>query len=449
MTTNHSQKLSSFFSDINPLELSDSAIEQLAIETGFRKRYSGKISPKDMLIRICAESINGSLSFNDLASRMKLVAGIDASPQAYAQRTNQSCLDFFKKVLEIVMAKQFNSPPKIQSARIQRILVQDSTIIALPIRLFAEFSGVRNAHKAVCNARIQTVYDLISKRFVYFSIDSYSRNDLKAAPDYPALPGDLLLRDRGYFVPEVFKLTLELGGDLITRYKHKTNMYLSQNSDEPIQLLRQLKKKKKLDQEVWVGSEKKHRCKLRLIAFPVPQAVADERRRRANKETNGKNPSKELLELMGWQIFLTSYMDAELDISFFTHLYALRWRIENIFRSWKSDLAFAHVHNVSAIQLRILLTARFIMHTIIQQHCFVPLSLHIRKKTGKRLSLMKFTRIVQSHQEMLTWMMNPKKINTSQWDTLLRYCCYTKRKRKNHIEQFEEFIAKMKEYSLA
>ncbi len=449
MASIHSQNLSSLFSNINPLELSDSAIEQLAFETRFRRRNSGKISPKDMLIRICAESINGSLSFNDLAYRMKLIAGVDASPQAYAQRTTQSCLDFFKKVLEIVMAKQMNPSAVIQSTGIQRILVQDSTVIALPQRLFPEFSGVRNAHKAVCNARVQTVYDLISMRFVYFSIDSYSHNDLKAASDYPAEPGDLLLRDRGYFVPEVFKKTLALGGDLITRYKHKTNMYFSQNSNEPIQLLRELKKLKKLDREIWVGSDKKHRCKLRLIASPIPQAIADERRRKARKQMNGKSPSKELLELMGWQILLTSYLDPELDICFFNHLYALRWRIENIFRSWKSDLAFAHVHNVSEIQLRILLTARFIMHTIIQQHCFVPLSFHIKKQTGRRLSLMKFTRTVQSCQEMLNWMLTPKMMNDLQWDTLVRYCCYTKRKRKNHVEQFEAFIAEIKHYSLA
>jgi hypothetical protein len=78
-----------------------------------------------------------------------------------------------------------SDPHQIQSfkrqGRFKRILLQDSTIIKLPLRLFEVFSGVKNAHAAVCNARIQGIYDLLSGRFIHFSIDPYSKNDQAAA----------------------------------------------------------------------------------------------------------------------------------------------------------------------------------------------------------------------------------------------------------------------------
>ena len=76
------------------------------------------------------------------------------------------------------------------------MLVQDSTVIKLPVHLFAEFSGVSNAQSSVCNARIQATYDLIPSRLIGFSIDPYSKNDLAAAPELPIQEGDLVLRDR-------------------------------------------------------------------------------------------------------------------------------------------------------------------------------------------------------------------------------------------------------------
>lgn len=62
------------------------------------------------------------------------------------------------------------------------VLVEDSKIVKLPAWLYDEFSGVSNGSSKVCNAKLHAVYDLKNMSFVTFSIDSYSRNDLEAAP---------------------------------------------------------------------------------------------------------------------------------------------------------------------------------------------------------------------------------------------------------------------------
>ena len=112
------------------------------------------------------------------------------------------CDAFFMSVLETVMLSKYQTEDVeklIEVGQFSRILVQDSTVIRLPFRLFEIFSGVKNAHTSVCNARIQGIYDLISRKFISFSIDPYSKNDLSVTLDILVKPGDLVLRDRGYF----------------------------------------------------------------------------------------------------------------------------------------------------------------------------------------------------------------------------------------------------------
>ena len=124
----------------------------------------------------------------------------------------------------------------------KRILVQDSTIIKLPYRLFDKYSGVSNQYSAVCNARIQGVYDLISGSFISFSIDPYSKNDLAAAPEIELQKGDLVLRDRGYYINDEIKRHLDAGADCIYRYKHKTT-FLDSITGDTINLLEELEKR--------------------------------------------------------------------------------------------------------------------------------------------------------------------------------------------------------------
>jgi hypothetical protein len=102
---------------------------------------------------------------------------------------------------------------------------------------------------------------------------------------------------------------------------------------------------------------------VRLVAAPVNSATAEERRRKAKKETKGRNPSKAVLELMDWTIFITN-MGKETDFTQLLDIYGLRWRIEVIFKAWKSNLNFHVIHRVSELELHICLTASLIMITV-------------------------------------------------------------------------------------
>lgn len=77
--------------------LSQEEITDLAFETGFCQRKSGKIIPSDFLLHLCLQSIEGTVSYNDLAAKVESKTGINASRQAFHQRMGEPCIDFFKK----------------------------------------------------------------------------------------------------------------------------------------------------------------------------------------------------------------------------------------------------------------------------------------------------------------------------------------------------------------
>jgi len=430
---------------LNQATLSPDTIKRIAFETGFCQRRSGKIKAPDFLIQLCLESLQGTVSFNDLAARLEQETGSSASRQAYAQRMGEPCLQFFQRILELVMqhaaAKGVDSLPDLPGNRFKRILIQDSTVIALPLRLFSDFSGVKNAHRAVCNARIQGVYDLLAGRFVKFSIDPYHRNDLSAALDLSLEPGDLILRDRGYFSCKAFEQQISRRADFIQRYKHKHNLYEHEHSEVSVDLLKLLRKKTFVDQEVWIGSTP--RLKIRLVAFPVKEEVANLRRMKAQKEMKGHNPSEEVLALMSWCIFITTLCDPIITSEHIAELYRLRWRIENIFKTWKSHFSFDKIHSVSGHQLRVLLTARLIMITLIYQAYFTPLSRRIQRTFGRQLSLMKFTRYIRLNPEALHRFAQPHRLANEVLNPLVRFCTHDHRRRKNFAQRTEEILTRL------
>lgn len=422
----------------NACGLSVEGIGRIARETGFSQRSSGKIAAPDLLAHFCAEAIKGTVSNNDIAATMQAETEVSASRQAYWLRLDGAGLAFFKAILaEVIRAKVAPAVWELCPSY-QRILIQDSTIIQLPAKLFSCFSGVKNATATTCNARIQGIYDLCAGRFVQFAIDPYSKNDLAAAPEIQVEAGDLVLRDRGYFWLSIMVANQAKGADTISRYKHNTALYDVQTQAK-INLLKLLSTYGQIDMQVLAGENKDMR--FRLMAVPVPEEVANLRRMKAKKETKGHAPSAEVLALMSWSIFLTTIENPSITISVIMALYGLRWRIENIFKTWKSYFSFAKLHQVSENQLRILLTARLIIISICFHQAYVPLCNAILRHANKHLSLMKFMRYVRQNPTQLPRLLLQCLWTSQLLDALARYCTYDQRKRTNFVDNVHALFA--------
>ena len=226
------------------LNVNNEKLIEIALATAFIQRQR-LIDPLDFLSAVCTESACGIASCNDIAAHIDTDSGFFISRQAIWKKVKAPCLDFLEKTLAVIMSNKINNDAVISTINakniFKRILVQDSTIIRLPIRLFPDFSGVANGQSKVCNARIQCVYDLLSEQFVSFSIDPYSKNDLTAAPEIILEQGDLVLRDRGYLILD--EIQRHMDGEAHCIYRYKFGMILKDpKTEEQIDLSSLLKK---------------------------------------------------------------------------------------------------------------------------------------------------------------------------------------------------------------
>jgi hypothetical protein len=411
--------------------LSSKAINQLSVQTGFIKRFR-KIKPIEFLVYMISESVRGCVSCNDLAATIQLEAGTMASRQAYHNKMNDASLHFFEAILATLMRSKAHIAIPSQFRQFKRILIQDSTVIKLPSKLMDIFSGVRNASVKVCNARIQCVYDLLSGSFTHWSMHSYSKNDVSVANELQVRSGDLVLRDRGYFTINEVQRIIKAKGEFISRYKHKTNFYDPKTGLE-INIFKMLKTEKNIDRKLLIG--KGNYAEVRFVAVEVSQETASRRRQKAKKQTKGHHPSKDILFLMGWTIFLTSLTSKDLKINDFLELYGLRWRIENIFKTWKSHFNFDKIHTVGENQLRLILMARFIAITLFYEKIYVPLSIMVAKKSNKVLSLMKLMRYINWNFSAIPLLLKASCGSIGNLRIVEQYCTYDKRKRLNYAEK--------------
>lgn len=433
-------KKSDFSALLNAMNIDAGQIEKIATDTGFLVR-KGIVEPADILYAICCGSTHGTVSFNDLAAKIDAEATVSVSRQAIAKKTGKdSCVEFLKKILALIIISRIGKEEigsLRQAGKFKRVLVQDSTIIKLPAKLFSFFSGVSNGNSSVCNARIQCVYDLITESFICFTIDPYTKNDLKAAPELSIKKDDLVIRDRGYLILNEVERHLASEADCI--YRYQSNMILlNVQTRKQIDLLAELRSKQQLDFEVFLNN--KNCTKVRIVAVPVSEEIANRRRMKAKKEIK-RALSKEYLELMSWSIFITTLSKQDADYDMLFKIYGLRWRIEIIFKSWKSNMEFSKIHNVSKKQLSLILYARFIMIIIYIQYVFSPARMITKKQLKKELSMIKVVRYLIKNTsktlQIVKEIKNYKGKLCYHLSALARYCSYDKRLRTNFEQEFD------------
>lgn len=364
---------------------------RVARKTGFLTRCR-KINPAQFLQALIIASSETAFSFRLIALFFGLLSNQRLSKQAVAQRINAKCVQFLRSAVFAYIGN-ISKFERLQHGEVfepfSRVLIQDSTVVSLPNHLAPCFPGPANQkRKKLAALRIQTVYDLLSESFPYFDLSGFRRVDQAAAGDILAVakPGDLVLRDLGYFSIPVLKRMLDLGIHFLSRLPYKVSI-LDPATLKPIDLLKKLKREGRVDQKVLIGA--KHRLCVRLVALPLPEQVASERRRKAKNSRDAQlNPSKHHLELLGWSIFITSVPDSTWASDTVQSVYRLRWRIEIIFKSWKSHFNLTKTCTGSAYELETLIWAK-LFSICLFQNLFGKLDLYYSKYQDAHASILK------------------------------------------------------------
>ena len=199
---------------------------RLARQTRWCRRLPKKLTPLLFLQSTVLLLTRSSASLVAWASLAGLFGNLSLSKQALWERLRAPAVDFLAAVLARCLGQRLldSAPAPVPAAlkAFGRVLIQDSTCLSLPSRLARFFPGSSNQRGTRRGQlKIQCTLDLLTHRFVAFALSSFRRNDQAAAHDILEVlrPGDLVLRDLGYFVPRSLRRIGEAGAFFLSRLR--------------------------------------------------------------------------------------------------------------------------------------------------------------------------------------------------------------------------------------
>lgn len=379
-------------------------LEKLSKESKFSKRKPKKITAKDFLMGFFLMANNtGNKSYRNWASKIGLLIKDKVSKQALWKKMHEGQVAFLKKVLSAIMKESIGQKRNTKLEMFKNVIIEDSTHIQLNDKLYKEYPGNGNQNKTTKKAilKIQATYSITRRRFIRFAITSFRDNDQGYSQKILQVvkKGDLLIRDLGYFVLKAFKDLNKEGIYFISRLWKGVNI-LSRKDETVIDLAKMLKKRGQLDIEVFLGKEEK--LPIRLIALPVEEKIANERRRKAKSNRDKRcSPKKEHLYLLGWELFITNVGKETLTSANIAELYFIRWRIETIFKSWKSYFRITDVpKDTNKIRIESYIYCMLIFITLFQVH-FYNYCLANTKSQPRGISLMRLIQYVTGNMILI------------------------------------------------
>jgi len=375
--------------------LSKFDLNALAKEQGWTQREGGKIAPDAFCTAMIGSTCLSTASLRTLAFLSGTLSESSVSKQAFHKRLNPKACGFFEALLAEVVSDKIPGDSGGLDRRFGRIVVQDSTSISLPDHLLESFKGPKNASGERAGLKIHASFDLLSRRFVGFDIrDQRSADQSFALEGVEGLAqGDLLLRDLGYFSIASFRELEANGAHALSRWQPHVELSDPDNLDT-IELLPLLRGGKRIDRRVLAGRQE--RFPMRLIAFPVPKEVAERRRGklRENMKRKGRSPSRKILELQGWQIYLTTCPRELLPFDDAFELYRQRWAIEILFKGFKSHMRIDCVPpRASESMVRCLIFSSLIR---VAMACVVTLPLLFEVERTSEVSMLKVFSLIEA-----------------------------------------------------
>jgi hypothetical protein len=351
-------------------ELQGLDAEALARGSGFLRRSPRKIPMVDLLLALVGLAAECFLSLERVASVIALAAQRSYSKQALHKRLTPAIERFLAQTTTTL----FGQLPEARSTRqgwlrpFRRVLLHDSTVERLPDHLAELFPGSRNKRKSFAALKIQFIGELLSSQVLHLSLSGFTRNDQAASPDILEViqPGDLVLRDLGYFVLRAFEWIDEMGAFFLSRFRTDVSIR-DARTGQPLNLAAELRRDGFFDRKVLLGGRN---LAVRLVALPVPEAAANERRRKAkNNRDRRSHPNAQRLFLLGWNLLITNVPKSVWPAKILPAIYRLRWRIEMIFKAWKSHLGLRQFHCRSANVLRLSVMTKLLFCALVYRCC--------------------------------------------------------------------------------
>lgn len=271
----------------------------------------------------------------DMAS-MAAASGIEISHQAVEQRYSPRLAQFFQglfqQMTQQVMSADTALAPLLE--RFSEVIVIDSSVITLPDSQQENFRGCGGSYEGGKSAlKLQTELELRGGALRCVQIEQGRSPDGASDRQNVAFTlGSLRVADLGYFNLPVLQRIAEAKAFFLTRLPHHTKIHVAAEKHDVVAWLNS-QSQMVVDTWIEIGSEARVRC--RLIAWRVPEEIANCRRQKLTEKTRSKT-GRPPTAACDWELLVTNLLEDQLSVKEAIVLYRSRWQIELLFKRWKS-----------------------------------------------------------------------------------------------------------------
>jgi hypothetical protein len=335
-------------------------------------------------------------SLNDLTIALNKNHGVDISKQGLDDRFNAFAVQFLTAALENLLQQQLAEKiPFRNCLEFNRILIKDSVCFQVDESL-AEYYPGSGGSGSKANVRIQFEYDLLDGKIVDLSLNAFNDQDAKNSVLTLDVVnnGDLIVRDLAYMHLESLQGIVKKIGHFLCRLNTQAKVYQEQDGkmialdfSAILQAMRQ-HNVKQTEETVFIG--KNQDLQVRLFIYLMPEAVYNERIRKANKaaKSKGRQLSKEYKARAGLNLFITSAPEELICIESAWQIYTLRWQVELTFKVWKSLCKIDKVKKVKKDRLECYIWAKLLLIVLCWRVAWFT-GMLLRRDHGKNISYFK------------------------------------------------------------
>ncbi|PEQ28341.1 IS4 family transposase [Bacillus thuringiensis] len=402
--------------------LTPSLLEELGKELGFVKRKR-KFSGNELAaICIWVSQRTASDSLVRLCSQLHAATGTLMSPEGLNKRFDKKAVKFLKYIFSVLWKSKLCKTSAISSAALmyfQRIRILDATIFQVPKHLAHAYPGSGGCAQTA-GIKIQLEYDLHSGQFLNFQVGPGKNNDKTFGTEclVTLRPGDLCIRDLGYFSLEDLDQMDQRGVYYISRLKLNHTVYMKNPSPEYFRngtvkkqsqyiqvdlehLMNTLKPGQTYEiKEAYIGKEQK--LFARVVIYRLTEKQLQERRTKQSytESKKGITYSEKSKRLTGINIYVTNTPWEIVPMEQIHDFYSLRWQIEIIFKTWKSLFQIHHWQNIKQERLECHVYGKLIAIFLCSSTMFKMRQLLLQKKK-RELSEYKAIGMIQDHLFLL------------------------------------------------
>jgi len=325
-------------------------LQKKAKAVGFLKRVS-KFSPTEFFntLLYCA-SRSETCSLSQASTRVQDQINVSISKQGIDNRFNKASVAFVKSIFKDCLENELHKVivPDFFAA-FKRVLIKDATRFVVPDRLKEFFKGTGSKS----GVGIQYEYDIKNGRTSDLTITDAKRCDLVDAKETisKVLPGDLIIRDLGYFILSLFSEFKKAKAFFLSRLNVKCYVFkeYEQTTISFKELYNQMTQTKKSLVELYVTIGSQERLPVRLIVQLVPEDIYKERIRKIEKQNKkkGHKTTDGYKARCRFNLFITNVEEKDLPKEAVYKAYKIRWQIELMFKHWKST---CRIHNLQPMK---------------------------------------------------------------------------------------------------